>query len=349
MHRAALREQIEDFYVEEKLGYDLAGTGQHICFYIEKKNLNTTDVINRLIATTGVRPRDIGYCGLKDKRAVTRQWISVDTARQPQVGELISLGENVRVLRRAWHTKKLRIGGHQSNRFRILLRRLDGNADTVNQKLSHLLEHGFPNYFAEQRFGRNAQNLVRAKQLFADEAVAHGGPNRRLVRVRGRTRSLWLSAARSHLFNQVLASRVDRGTWLTPAPDERYMLDGSNSFFQAAIDSTIMRRLIEHDIHTSGPLWGTGNCMSDAERDILRPYKVFTEGLENTGVQAARRALRANVGNAQCDWISANTLALSFTLARGCYATAFLREIISYDNTNFASNLPSIHIEQSKS
>ena len=202
--RALIRCRPEDFAVTEELGFEPSGEGEHVFLYLQKCNLNSLELVQRVARLSGVPERDIGYCGLKDRNAVTRQWVSIGMAgrEEPDWLALQATGD-VQVLQQTRHARKLRRGVHRANRFRLVLRSLQGERDALESRLLQLREQGAPNYFGEQRFGRNGATLVQAQRW------AQGG-GRRLTRAR---RSLYLSALRSFLFNTALTARVEDGSW----------------------------------------------------------------------------------------------------------------------------------------
>jgi len=338
---AVMRAHPADFRVEEQLGFELDGEGGHICFLLEKTQLSTQQALDQIRQKTHVNARDIGYCGLKDKHAITRQWISVKTEGQDWIKDLDDFGQGLAIVRQVRHNTKLRIGCHQGNTFRIVLRSFKGDADEFTTRFKHLITHGFPNYFAEQRFGHGAQNIARGLKLLThelqcsqDQDIAINASKRRkkLSSRERRLRSLYISACRSFLFNWILGSRIQEGHWLTPKADERFILDGSNSFFESALDDEILSRLATHDIHTSGALWGVGKAITDWERACIEPYADLAQLLETAGLKATRRALRATVQSAASEWHSDSRVDLRFTLPRGSYATSLLRELCCYQN-----------------
>jgi len=269
---------------------------------------------------------DVSYAGLKDRNAVTTQWFSVGLAGKPEPDWKQMENDEIEVLQVSRHRRKLRRGALQGNRFRLHITQLNGDIALLEERLARIAGEGVPNYFGEQRFGFNFNNLRRADAMFRGE-----------FRERDRhKRGLYLSAARSYLFNEVLSRRVTEGTWNLPLPGEALMLAGSHSFFIAdELDETIFARIEEGDIHPSGPLWGRGELTShgDAkglEHEVLSAYGEWCAGLEKAGMEQERRALRLPVED--LSWIidaEQGVLTLSFQLDAGSYATTVLREVVA--------------------
>ena len=219
--------------------------------------------------------------------------------------------------------KKLRPGVHRENIFRIRLHDVESDPDNINSRLKEISETGFPNYFGAQRFGIDGRNVEQARSMFTRK--------RKLTRFK---RSMYLSAARSWLFNQVLSARYNSGSWLTVLEGDVCMLDGTNSIFKCeAADAEIQRRHDEHDLHITGPLYGRGQTMTEGEPGRLESAcyvaeELLCNGLELAGLKAERRALRAVARDLQWSWQNTNTLELSFSLRRGVYATSLLGEMV---------------------
>ena len=164
---AIFKASAEDFCVTEQLGFEPAGSGEHVFLQMRKRDLNTQDILDRLQRFADVKPRQLGYSGLKDKRAVTCQWFSVHL---PGGGELQWQqlnDEQLQVLELTRHQRKLRIGVHRGNRFEIRLRTVEATAEQLKQRCELLAKQGFPNYFGPQRFGYNNANLDAARRFFA--------------------------------------------------------------------------------------------------------------------------------------------------------------------------------------
>jgi tRNA pseudouridine13 synthase len=231
----------------------------------------------------------------------------------------------VTVIQAQRHQQKLRRGALKENRFVITLTEVQGDHQLLEQRLNSIRETGVPNYFGEQRFGRNEANLKKAADMFAGKMKVK---NRQL-------RSLLLSSARSLIFNEVLSKRVADGSWQQALPGDVMMLDGSRSFFPVdAIDDTILQRVREFDIHSSGPLWGRGQLpvsgeIGQLEMSIAKERAGFCEGLEKAGMKQERRALRLLPRELDWQWQDDSTLQLQFGLPSGTYATSVLRECVA--------------------
>ncbi|HEY0231381.1 MAG TPA: tRNA pseudouridine(13) synthase TruD [Dokdonella sp.] len=321
---ARLRAEPADFEVEELLGFEPSGHGEHAFLWIEKTGANTEWVARQLADAAGVAPMAVGFAGLKDRHAVTRQVFTVQMPGRadPDWSALAIAG--VSVLSATRHDRKLKRGAHRGNRFRIRLRELRGDRAAAEQRIEAIRTRGVPNYFGEQRFGRDGQNLALAEALFA---------GRRMPR---HQRSFALSAARSELFNAVLAERVEHGNWDGALEGEVWMLAGSHAIFgPEPFSDDLARRLAERDIHPTGPLWGAGELRSAAEVRALEiaavePFATLTSGLERAGLNQERRSLRLTIDDLSHQWSSAGELTLEFRLAAGSFATTMLRELCDW-------------------
>lgn len=334
--QAVIRSEPFDFRVTEILPFEPEGEGGHVWLWIEKVGANTDWVARQLAEFAGIHPVEVGYAGLKDRHAVTRQWFSVKVEGITEPDWQALAIDGVTVLNRTRHNKKLKTGVLKGNYFQLRLRELTGEKADWENALQSVQQRGVPNYFAEQRFGRQGNNLQRAEKWFVDNFK----PKKR------QQRSMILSAARSWLFNLVLSARVSNESWQKILPGEFVQLAGSHSFFQADIvDETLQRRLNEGDIHPTGPLYGKGELVKDddlqsLEADILQAWQDWQAGLIKQGLKADRRALRLLPQDFDWQWDNEDLL-IAFTLPAGAYATAVLRElavIIDATAGNFAIN-----------
>jgi len=319
-----LRLAAEDFCVTEIPLLEPDGEGEHVWLWVRKRNENTPWVAGQLARLAGVHPRQVSYAGLKDRRAVTEQWFSIQLPGREAPDWAALDSDSLTVLRHARHSRKLRRGALKGNRFSITVRDIQTDEGDLEKRLTLIGAEGVPNYFGEQRFGRDAGNLHNAQQLFAN-------PRRRMPRNR---RSLALSAARSFLFNQVLSRRVNAATWNVPVDGDAMQLSGSHSFFIAeSIDAELMARVHKKDIHPTGPLHGRGETPAQGacrqlEQAVLAGFVEWCAGLEAAGLKQDRRALRLMVQDLRWQRTGTADLLLEFSLPAGAYATCVLRELI---------------------
>ena len=320
---ARIRVSAEDFFVEELPAFEASGAGEHLLLTIEKRGMNTAFAAKRIAAWAGVDESAIGQAGMKDRHAVTRQRFTVWLPKKvaPDFDALQS--DDLRVLDHAWHARKLPRGALAGNRFVLVLREVEGQRDAIDARLQAIATQGVPNYFGEQRFGRGGNNVQQAVAMFAGR------------RVKREERSMLLSAARSELFNRVLAARVEAGTWNAALDGDVWMLDGSRSVFgPEALTGELQARLDAFDIHPTGPLWGEGELRSG---DVAREVELaamqgdsatrLRNGLERAGLKQERRALRLQPSELRWQWLDDAALELRFALPPGCYATTVLREL----------------------
>ncbi len=330
-----LKQQPEDFKVDEELGFEPTGSGDHVFLKVRKRNYSTTEVARKISTAFGVKNRDVSYAGMKDRRAVTTQWFS---AKLPQgenspIDDYIQTGESdIEVLESLRNKSRLKIGSHRRNRFQLVLKEFAGEKSELEGKLKQISQNGFPNYYGNQRFGKNLSNLTQVQALFH----SHSEPKqpRKPKRV-----GMLYSAARAYLFNQILSERIQQGAWNQYLPGDVLNLDSTTRFFDVdenQWDQTLEDRLQTLDVHPTGLLCGASENQdsyvtraqaADIEDAVVASYPSLAEGLKRHGLQAGRRALRCKVSDLQWHWQDGQTLALSFGLPKGAYATSFLREI----------------------
>jgi tRNA pseudouridine13 synthase len=324
-----LRQSPADFFVEEVLGFELAGEGEHVFLSIEKTGLNTGQVAERLARLAKVAARQVSFAGMKDRHAVTRQWFSVHLPGKSEPDWQLLNSAELKVLNVSRHLRKLRRGVHKGNRFVIAITDLKA-ADfrtaqlQLEERIATIGQQGVPNYFGEQRFGHDGNNLHKARQWFAGSF----SPKRF-------QRGIYLSAARAQLFNTVLARRVAEQSWNRLGSGELLLLNGSNSVFAQGNQQGLEQRLAAGDIHLTGPMYGKPGglqCEQAAaalEQQVLLAEPALLAGLEKHGLKAERRSLRFIPGSLGYQ-LDGDRLQLEFMLPRGCYATALLRECIHY-------------------
>jgi tRNA pseudouridine13 synthase len=314
--------QPEDFWVEEQLGFEPAGSGSHALLRVRKRGCNTEWVARELARHGGCRVSEVGFAGLKDRHAVAIQWYSAPLGRAGIEHWQALRGAEFEVLEAHLHARKLPRGALQGNQFRIRVRALRGDPAAVGARLEALRARGVPNYFGPQRFGRDAANLRRLGHIAAVGSGAHRGE-----------RAFALSSARSLIFNAVLAERVEQGSWGELLPGDIANLDGRGSIFAVdALTAELVARAERLEIHPTGPLWGrgpppSGGATLERERRIAELLERPCELTVRAGMRQERRSLRLAVRELSYV-LAAGELELAFSLTRGGYATAVLREIM---------------------
>ncbi|WOH37348.1 tRNA pseudouridine(13) synthase TruD [Thalassotalea fonticola] len=322
-----LRSCVDDFKVFEILPFEPCGEGEHLIIHIRKTGANTLFVARQLAKYFKVKDALVSYAGLKDRNAVTEQYFGVHVPGKTQY-DLSDLDiEGVQVLSYKRHNKKLKTGALIGNRFELMLRNVD-DIDDIKTRWQKILSFGVPNYFGEQRFGQQGNNLTAASELFNGKKVKDK-----------KKRGFYLSAARSFLFNQFVNERINNNQFSSPMNGDVYMLSGSRSIFsQDEIDDVIMTRLAEKDIAITAPLWGAGevatsNQALDFEQELASNYVEFCQGLAKFGLKQERRSISLFVESGQLEVIN-DDIKLSFFLPAGCFATTILRELLQYTDVS---------------
>jgi tRNA pseudouridine13 synthase len=319
--KGVIRTFPEDFIVEETLAFEPSGSGEHIFLQIKKTGENTEYVARQLARFANVRQRDIGFAGMKDRHAITTQWFSVWLPKGDEPNWESFETDGFKILSVTRHARKLKRGALSNNHFELTIREWQGDKIKTIEQLTAIKNHGVPNYYGSQRFGNGGQNVVKALAMFDGAKVGR------------EQRSLYLSAARSFLFNHILSARIENESWATGLDGDVFMIDGSHSCFACeTIDDDIRARLSQNALHSTGALFGkdesrlTGEALV-LEQNELERFPELTNGLIRFGLENDRRALRVNVSNLSWEFDD-DILKLAFNLPAGSYATAVLREII---------------------
>lgn len=318
-----LRVYPEDFIVEEIPLRSPEGHGPHTHLWIEKRLANTFDVARLLAQRWRVHVREIGFSGLKDRNAVTRQWFSIPRV-DPEVA-LLWKNPCYRVLRAIRDPEKLRTGRIAGNRFNLVIRDVPAESlEGLQNRLELLRSHGMPNRFGKQRFGKFGDNSRRGRDIL------FGG---RRVRSRREARFL-VSALQSEVFNRVLDARgaydqIESGDWA---------LDHSTGQIRMVDSPEIWRdRLCRLEVSATGPIFGCRAPLAQKNPGALEKRILLENGIptaealvepKGLRIPGSRRPLRAIVGSIVANQIEADTLRLSFSLPSGSYATILIDELL---------------------
>jgi tRNA pseudouridine13 synthase len=313
-----LRAQPDDFVVEEDLGFAPAGTGQHVLLKVRKRDANTQWVARELARIIRCRPMDVGFAGLKDRRAVAVQWFTVPKSAQTLEAWTTVQSPEFEVLEAHAHTRKLPRGALAGNGFVIRVRNVTVTDQQLADRVDLITRLGVPNYFGPQRFGRQGSNLTRISAGFRALRM----PERGFI----------LSAARSLIFNAALAERVRDASWNRLEAGDVANLDGRGSVFAVdAVDETLVERSLRLDIHPTGPMWGRGSLTTkgrvlELESRVGAQFPEPAALVEDAGMDQERRSLRLAVRN--LEWTrESDAVVLRFHLMRGSFATTVLREL----------------------
>ncbi len=368
---AQYKSSANDFIVEEVMpSIEFTGTGEHLWIQIKKTGMNTSYLAKQLAKWAGIAQRDVGYSGLKDRNAITTQWFSLRIPRsqaplQPFAIDNSEQQESAEILQQLWHNKKLHRSTHKSNKFTIILRNIilnnnSSNKQQLEQKLTQIKQQGVPNYFGEQRFGHDGNNLTLALEWFQQGTIHGRKPHPKKSRD---LQSILLSSARSAIFNQILAHRVQDSSWHQGLDGEVFNLAGTGSLFSSeTLNPELQNRISTGDIYPTGALWGieskimpTGEALA-LEQQVINSNQLLqqlAQGLENKAIKQARRPLCLPVTGLNWQWLNAtssttttnvqlthrtnsepliNDLELSFELPSGSFATSVLASLIGEDN-----------------
>ena len=315
-----IRARPEDFVVTEVPAYLPSGEGEHLYVFFEKRGLTTRQVFDHLHQQMRIPEKSIGVAGLKDKHAVTRQWLSFPARyrdRLPQIEEL----EGVRILKAGLHKNKLGVGHLRGNRFDIVIRDVLPNASSTAQSvLGELSRLGVPNYFGPQRFGLGGRNPLRGYEL--------------VTRGKGRGRP-WLKkfligSLQSLLFNDWLALRLERGLYDRVVRGDIAKKHATRGEFLVEDPEAENPRAAVLEISATGPLHGrkyfeAQDEAREIEDEVLRRYELARENFRAR--KGARRPIRFPLEEAGLEEVEGG-LRLSFFLPKGAYATSLLREVM---------------------
>jgi tRNA pseudouridine13 synthase len=321
----------EDFVVIEDLGYPYDGEGEQLLVRIRKIGCNTRFVAEALAKFLGVHVRDLSYAGMKDRHAVTEQTLCfrLPGNAMPDLSEFQL--EGVEILQVVRHKRKLRTGALAGNAFRLVIRQISDRTE-VEQRLQKIQKSGVPNYFGEQRFGREGNNLTQARQWAQDSFSP-----------RDRTKKgLLLSATRSHLFNQVTSARLQRDNSLDAVINgDALQLTGRGSWFVAQAEelAELQQRVDQDELRITAPLagrggWGTQAEALEFEQQSLAGAAELITLLERERVDAARRAMRVVPKDLRWNWWDDVTLEMAFWLPAGSYATSVVRELLQQEGND---------------
>jgi tRNA pseudouridine13 synthase len=323
----AFKASPDDFVVEELPAYELqaeVGSDEHLFVWVEKRGHSTQDVAKAIARHCGVQERDVSWAGLKDRNAVTRQYLCVPAKKCE--GPLATFAmEGVSILRMGRHRNKLKTGHLHGNRFELVVRGVK-DLSAAEASLTLLQTTGLPNFYGEQRFGVANRNAERGKAL-----LKAGGRHRDRFE-----RKLLLSAYQSELFNRVLTTRLERGLFAKVLMGDVLKKHETGGEFVSEDPLVDQPRMDAFELSATGPMFGPEMTTPTAEAWALEESVLTADGVtletfvaggdETRGTRRLTRIPFAATWAAEGD-----ALTLAFSLPAGSYATVVLRELLKAD------------------
>ncbi|USD41564.1 tRNA pseudouridine(13) synthase TruD [Vibrio sp. SCSIO 43135] len=321
--KAKLKAKPEHFKVNEDLGFEFSGEGEHLMVRIRKTGENTSFVANELAKACGVKSKDVSWAGLKDRHAVTEQWLSVHLPKggAPDFSAFLNQYPSIEILDTARHNKKLRPGDLVGNEFEITLSEVT-NVDDVLARLEKVSLLGVPNYFGSQRFGNDGNNLQEARRWGRDN-----------VRTRNQNkRSLYLSAARSWIFNRIVSARIEQGLFeqvvegdIVLKHQQQLTVESGN---QEELQSLVERGGVDITAAMAGDnALPTQSDALNLEQPHLDDEPDLMALIRGNRMRHDRRAIALKPQNLR--WKNCeDQVTLTFSLDAGCFATAIVRELV---------------------
>ncbi len=321
---AKLKEKPEHFVVKEDLGYEFAGTGEHVMLKIRKTGENTMFVANELARFCGVKSKDIGWAGLKDRHAVTEQWLSIHLPKgdTPDFSEFEVQHPSIKILDTCRHNKKLRPGDLAGNEFVVTLTDVSA-VDDVEKRLKQIVESGVPNYFGAQRFGKEGNNLEEARRWGRDN-----------VRTRNQNkRSMYLSSARSWIFNQIVSRRIESDRFNQILLGDLVNVEGKTQLIEEANFTQLTQELKFDSVSITAALAGDNALPTQADALTIEQEVVDSEPelmalIRGNRMRHERREIVLKPANLKYT-IEGNEVILSFSLTSGSFATSIVRELVN--------------------
>ena len=339
--RGRIKSSPEDFVVEEIPAYEPTGEGTHLFLRFEKKGLTTDAAVRAMTKALGIEMRDVGIAGMKDKVAVTTQWVSVPAPpKQPDLEERAKALtiDNIRVLEAKRHANKLKTGHLRGNRFDIVIRDVPRDAIAgVLEAMDRFGTAGVPNAFGTQRFGKEGDNAERARAWMTGKERAPGD---------ARLRRFHFSALQSAVFNALLDARVADGSWNQPLLGDLLKMEDTGGIFVCTDVQADRERAGRGELCPTGPIVGARMRSAEAEVKELeeRIAAPFLEGIDLERARSlgegTRRALRLRVTGCSVVQVMNNEgvpgenepdnreqpgiLRVQFVLPKGAYATTVL-------------------------
>lgn len=315
------KETPEDFEVEELPAYLPSGAGEHLFLWVEKRGLTTADLGRTLARHCGAKEDVVSWAGLKDKQALTRQWLCLPAKFEAEVSTFSH--PEARVLEAKRHSNKLKTGHLKGNRFKV---RLNGVTDTGAAKAAFdvLTQRGLPNYYGEQRFGVAGRNAELGRKVLIDH-----------LRCSPFEKKMFLSALQSSLFNALLEERLASETFDQALLGDVLKKHATGGEFVCTEPTVDQPRVTAFEVSPAGPMFGpemtaSADSVHAAEATVLMKNRLDFDCWKNGGklTLGARRHYRVLLQDPAFSIASPSTVQLSFALPAGSYASVVVDELL---------------------
>lgn len=321
---AKIKAQPEHFQVNEVLGYEFTGNGEHLMVRIRKTGENTSFVANELAKACGVKSKDVSWAGLKDRHAVTEQWLSIHLPKgdTPDFSDFLAQYPSIEIVATTRHNKKLRPGELAGNQFVVTLSEVSDVKDVL-RRLESIATTGVPNYFGSQRFGNQGNNIEEARR-WGKENVRTRNQNKR---------SMLLSAARSWIFNSIVSERIEQGLFNTVIEGDMLETQSSLVLAQESNLAELNESLVKGLSDITAAMAGDNALPTQAKALELEQPHLDAEPdlmalIRGNRMRHDRRAISLKAQD--LTWqAEGDSVTLRFSLDAGCFATSIVRELVN--------------------
>lgn len=325
-----LRSLPEDFRVEEVPAYLPSGAGDFVYLQVEKVGHTTAHVVRELCTQLGVRDKDVGVAGLKDRHAVTTQWLSLPAKYEERLPHFAL--EGVRIVDTARHTNKLGLGHLHGNRFSVRVRGVAGTAQQAETVMAQLAARGVPNYFGPQRFGLGGLNAEEGLRVLRGESSLRDPRVRRFL----------TSSVQSAVFNAFVSLRLERGVFDRLLAGDMAKKHDTGGVFLVEDAEAETPRALRGEVSATGTLFGRKVKPLTLEAGALEAEALAAFGLtpqvfaSRKGDRRLTRVFPADAGVEATE----DGYILTFSLPKGSFATSVLREVMKVDIDTSAEETP---------
>ena len=316
-----LRSVPEDFIVDEVPLYLPSGEGEHLYLHVRKTGHTTAHLMRELASQLGLRPQDVAAAGLKDRHAVTTQWLSLPPRAERRLGGFAL--EGVEILSVSRHANRLGMGHLAGNRFTVRVREAPGTAQLARATLAQLSQLGIPNYFGPQRFGLGGLNAEEGLRVMRGESRLRDPAVRRFL----------VSSVQSLIFNRFLALRLERGLFAALLPGDMAKKHDTGGVFEVQDAQAESPRAERGEVSATGTLFGRKVRPLTGEAGALEEEALAAFGLTPAAFDSRkgdRRIVRIFAQDASLE-AQPDGYSVAFTLPRGSFATSLLRELTGTD------------------